>query len=254
MGSLSVSAELIAGWAAAHIMKTVRHVPIILEGAGRIIQTTEETRQSSLDYEDTFTQSFREKPRRVHCGDVSCQDEQKSKQIRNIQDKHLLRNNSRSKSVEWINYTAREDQDSSDLTRKKSLNELNCIWNELQSLQLPTRSEGFEIKDSAFTSTPLLGRSDEIRSSSTESQNSVEAEIIPVKIKKSNISENFNRQHPDIYANLRSARKIWPENFDRMRELEESGGQSRVGRNLRPSSQKDESTQTERTGFRCRVS
>ena len=29
-----------------------------------------------MDYEDTFTQSFREKPRRVHCGDVSCQDEQ----------------------------------------------------------------------------------------------------------------------------------------------------------------------------------
>ena len=38
--SLFVSAELIAGWAAAPIMKTVRHVPIILEGAGRIIQTT----------------------------------------------------------------------------------------------------------------------------------------------------------------------------------------------------------------------
>ena len=150
---------------------------------------------------------------------------QKSKQIRNIQDKHLLRNNNRSKSVEWINYNAREEQDSSDLTRyvdsmlaqldlflfrflrrKKSLNELNYIWNELQSLQLPTRPDererGFGIKDSAFTSTPLLGRSDEIRSSSTESQNSVQAEIIPVKIKKSNISENFNRQHPDIYDNV----------------------------------------------------
>ena len=101
---------------------------------------------------------------------------QKSKQIRNIQDKHLLRNNNRSKSVEWINYNAREEQDSSDLTRyvdsmlallvlflfrflrrKKSLNELNYIWNELQSLQLPTRPDererGFGIKDSAFTST-----------------------------------------------------------------------------------------------------
>ena len=92
------------------------------------------------------------------------------------------------------------------LCRKKSLNELNYIWNELQNLQLPTspeeRERGVEIKGSAFTSTPLLGRSDEIRSSSTESQNSVQAEIIPVKIKKSNISENFSRQHPDIYANV----------------------------------------------------
>ena len=40
--SVSVSAELIAccSVAAARIMKTVRHVPIILEGEGRIIHTT----------------------------------------------------------------------------------------------------------------------------------------------------------------------------------------------------------------------
>ena len=27
-----------------------------------------------MDYEDTFTQRYSEQPRRVHCGDVSCQD------------------------------------------------------------------------------------------------------------------------------------------------------------------------------------
>ena len=29
-----------------------------------------------MDYEDTFTQRYSEQPRRVHCGDVSCQDQQ----------------------------------------------------------------------------------------------------------------------------------------------------------------------------------
>ena len=38
--------------------------------------TSEETRQSSLDYEDTFTQRYSEKPRTVHCGVLACQDPQ----------------------------------------------------------------------------------------------------------------------------------------------------------------------------------
>ena len=29
-----------------------------------------------MDYEDTFTQRYSEQPRRVQCGDVSCQDQQ----------------------------------------------------------------------------------------------------------------------------------------------------------------------------------
>ena len=29
-----------------------------------------------MDYEDTFTERYSEPPRRVHCGDVSCQDQQ----------------------------------------------------------------------------------------------------------------------------------------------------------------------------------
>ena len=29
-----------------------------------------------MDYEDTFTQRYSQKPRGVHCGDVSCRDEQ----------------------------------------------------------------------------------------------------------------------------------------------------------------------------------
>ena len=29
-----------------------------------------------MDYEDTFTERYSEKPRRVQCGEVSCQDQQ----------------------------------------------------------------------------------------------------------------------------------------------------------------------------------
>jgi len=139
---------------------------------------------------------------------------------------------------------------------------LNSIWNELQSLQLPTsgdkkkerRVEGRERGERYFTCTPTLGRGSS--SFSTESHHS-EGEIFPVKVGESKSSENSRREFPDIYSNLRSTRKIWPENFDRMMEVEWRRAQpdSQLRAPAVTPRQKDESTQTERSGkLACRVS
>ena len=55
---------------------------------------------------------------------------------------------------------------------------------------------------SVFSSTPALGRSEDSTESSSESQQSLEGEIIPVKIEEPRIFQNLGRQNTDIYANV----------------------------------------------------